>query len=95
MILEEPMETNDKTCFVMSEEEYTLAQKIATETCVSTIECMTTEETIDGATWIDISVMGVFKPVNLEAAEEIRYLALRNLLRYHPTRPNLVQIVEA
>jgi len=91
------METNEKPVvnFVICEEADRLAHHIAEETAVSTIECMTSTETVDGATWLDISVEGVFEPLNVEADDEIRYLELRNMLRYHPTNHNLVQIVEA
>jgi hypothetical protein len=49
----------------------------------------------DGEAWLDLDSDGLpGVPVRELAETEIKYCEARKMLRHHPTRPNLVQIVE-
>ena len=44
--------------------------------------------------WLNIDVSVSDKPLGLVLKKELRYLTLKKVLRWHPRKPNLVQIVE-
>jgi hypothetical protein len=76
-------------------EENDLAHGIAEEAARGLIESISVEEEIDGREWIDINHVALDVETVAEACEDdIRYLELRGLLEHHPTRPNLIRLVE-
>jgi hypothetical protein len=80
--------------------EDSLAHEFAALWVVSLIETDCWTESSLGDVWLDLetpmpNVAGmVASTFREDSAREIQYAEARNLLRHHPTRPNLVQIVE-
>lgn len=81
--------------FVICEEVDRLAHELAAQWIGSILYSETEEIEVDGETWLDLNSPSSLEfLVIVQFADEIRYAELRNLLRHHPTQPNLVQIVE-
>ncbi len=92
-------ETSNKFSYIIANDEYEvlkLAYELADAAATSAIESMAYTVRINGEMWSDLASKGPGdEPLRVECANEIRYAEARKLLRHHPTRPYLVQIVEA
>jgi hypothetical protein len=78
------------------EEINAMARELADEAVRLTIEGGALLEFIGGETWFNTDCSTLRGCGTLRNSLELafRYAEARNLLRHHPTRPNLVQIVE-
>jgi hypothetical protein len=73
--------------FVICDEIGRIAHELAAEHSKALIESMTLYADTE-AGWLDLETLPP------SCAKELQYAEARKLLRHHPTRPNLVQIIE-
>ena len=71
-----------------------LAHQIALESACTIIECHTLHVKDIGEDWFDLNDTELGVPLGIFLKDELRYLTLRDALRWHPSKPNLVRIVE-
>lgn len=81
------MDGNNAGTFVICEEIDRIAHELAAEHSKAIIESMTLYVNAE-AKWLDLETLPP------SCAKELQYAEARKLLRHHPTRPNLVQIIE-
>jgi hypothetical protein len=75
-------------------EQNRLAHILAVIAVESILNGMTIEQEIDGERWRSLDDEWDFHPFRENFADEVRYAELRGMLRHHPTRPELVQLVD-
>lgn len=74
-------------------EELALATEIAEECCIDDLHAFTASELIEGERWRDIGEAD--NPDSVAFIERaVRYLRMRDLIVDHPTRPQLIRVID-
>ena len=76
------------------EEINTRALAIADAAVSSTIRSMTIDRYLDKEHWRNLATDFDGQPVSTVFSIEVEYAEMRGMLKHHPTRPELVQIVQ-
>ena len=76
-------------------EQNKLANIIALDAAISWLAFTTVTVDVDGVKWQDIDGEMDGVPLGGALKKELRYLTLRDVLVWHPDRPNLFRIVKA
>jgi len=71
-----------------------LAHALALEWAITTLRSETLAVEIDGVKWQDLNITVDGVPLGSALRDEIRYLNLREVICWHPVKPNLFRFVE-